>query len=145
MSADQQQFTEISETLYSAVLSEVPAWVRRLAKERAADASSLELSDTPERTATWARGQFDQMLATAPSELRMNPLSVLRSSTRFLGEVLKRAGIEEPRRDSFLVEQFPDDVYNLNPASFSELSERLGPMGIAWGAARAYLHQSEHQ
>jgi hypothetical protein len=43
-------------------------------------------------------------------------------------------------RDEFSVRSFPDDAYDLSPASFADVDPALHEPGLAWGAAKAYVH-----
>ena len=43
-------------------------------------------------------------------------------------------------RDEVAVRQFPDDVYDLVPASFAEVDPELHEPGLVWGAAKAHVH-----
>jgi hypothetical protein len=35
---------------------------------------------------------------------------------------------------------FPEDVYGLGPASFADIDPSVHEPGVAWGAAKAYVH-----
>ena len=35
---------------------------------------------------------------------------------------------------------FPDDVYDLAPASFADVDPALHEPGLVWGAAKAHVH-----
>jgi hypothetical protein len=35
---------------------------------------------------------------------------------------------------------FPDDVYDLTPASFADVDPALHEPGLVWGAAKAHVH-----
>ena len=47
-----------------------------------------------------------------------------------------RAGVPPVVRDSFAEEVFPDDVYDLAPASFADVDPGLAEPGIEWGRPR---------
>jgi hypothetical protein len=53
--------------------------------------------------------------------------------------VLRAAGAAEVRRDDFQRERFPDDVYDLAPATWSDLDPALHDPGITWGAWKAKI------
>ena len=38
----------------------------------------------------------------------------------------------------------PDDRYEVGPATWADLGEEVGELGIAWGAAKAHLHKRRH-
>ena len=71
---------------------------------------------------------------------RTSPLAVARSAVRFPTEVLAAAGVPPVVRDAFAERQFPDDVYDLAPATFDDLDPRLHDPALAWGAAKAHVH-----
>jgi hypothetical protein len=48
-------------------------------------------------------------------------------------------------RDKFSRERFPDDVYDLTPATWSDVDPALQELGITWGAAKAFVHKLRHK
>jgi len=79
-----------------------------------------------------------ELLATDVDQQQTTPLSVLRSAVRFPTHVLADGGVPAPDRDDFDASRFPDDPYRLTPASFADIDPELGPIGITWGAAKAF-------
>jgi hypothetical protein len=53
--------------------------------------------------------------------------------------VLRAAGAPEPARDPFAAEAFPDDAYDLSPATWADVDPALHERGIVWGAAKAHV------
>ena len=41
---------------------------------------------------------------------------------------------------SSLRRNFPDDVYDLSPATFADVDPALHEPGLVWGAAKAHVH-----
>ena len=41
-------------------------------------------------------------------------------------------------------ESFPDDDYDLAPASLADVDPDLVELGVAWGAAKAMAHRRRH-
>jgi hypothetical protein len=73
------------------------------------------------------------------------PLAIVRrSAVRFPTEVLAAAGVPPVVRDEAAEELFPDDAYDLVPASFADLSPDLAELGLYWGAAKAFEHKRRH-
>ena len=66
-----------------------------------------------------------------------NPLSVIRDAVRYPTEVLRAAGVPPVRRDDFRARVFPDDLYDLAPATWRDVDQRLHEPGIIWGAWKA--------
>lgn len=77
-------------------------------------------------------------------EQRANPLSILRQAVPYPTEVLRQAGVPPVERDRFAAERFPDDDYDLTPASFADIHPSLLEPGVAWGAAKAWAHKQRH-
>ncbi|MFM8862787.1 MAG: hypothetical protein ACKOIA_10110, partial [Acidimicrobiia bacterium] len=77
-------------------------------------------------------------LHTAPQPT--GPLSVVRRAVVFPPVVLRPAGAPPVERDDAARTMFPDDDYDLTPASFAELDPALTEAGIVWGAAKAHVH-----
>ncbi len=67
------------------------------------------------------------------------PLALLRRAVTYPTEVLRRAGVPPVARDRFAEEAFPEDLYDLSPASFAELDPDLAELGLVWGAAKAHV------
>ena len=70
----------------------------------------------------------------------VSPLSLIRKAVSFPTKVLRDNNVPEVNRDEFAIRNFPEDVYDLSPASFGDLNEELHVLGIAWGAAKANTH-----
>lgn len=85
------------------------------------------------------------LLARDIDEQGTTPLALLRSAVRYPTEVLREAGVPPVERDGFAEGAFPDDIYDLSPASFSDLDPRLGDVAIMWGAAKAFEHKRRHR
>ena len=80
------------------------------------------------------------LLLTDIDEQRTSPLALARDAVRYPTAVLERAGVPPVERDPFTVRQFPDDLYDLTPASFTDLDPALHDPGLTWGAAKAHVH-----
>src|SRR6478672_9662305 len=94
-----------------------------------ADAEAMQ-----EVAAPLVLAQLDALLATDVDAQTTNPLSVLRAATRHPTAVLAHHGVAPAVRDEFAVRAFPDDVYALSPATWSDVDESLAEPGLAWGA-----------
>jgi hypothetical protein len=87
-----------------------------------------------------------RLLAADIDEQVTTPLAIIRSAAvRYPTTVLRQAGIPPVARDPFAERAFPDDIYDLSPASFADLSPELVDLGIAWGAAKAFVHKRRHR
>jgi hypothetical protein len=77
-------------------------------------------------------------------EQATTPLSLLRGAVRYPTAVLRRSGIPPVERDEVQAQLFPDDLYDLTPASFADVDPALADPGLAWGAAKAFAHIQRH-
>ncbi|MGH9118010.1 MAG: hypothetical protein ACRD0A_09095 [Acidimicrobiales bacterium] len=68
-----------------------------------------------------------------------SPLDLVRRAVRFPTAVLRAAGVPPVERDSFADRAFPDDIYDLAPASYADVDPGLAEAGIEWGAAKAHV------
>ena len=84
--------------------------------------------------------ELRELLFTDIDAQRRNPLAVLRAAVRHPTAVLAGLGVSAPDRDEFARRNFPDDVYDLTPASFSDVDPSLHEPGLVWGAAKAHVH-----
>ena len=137
-----------AEALAEAIEDALPGWVERsvvrVATEagREPDAALLGAArDAGERARSEVGAAVRTLLETDIDEQRTNPLSILRGAVRYPTEVLHDVGVPEAtRRDDFVVAAFPDDVYDLTPATWADIDPSLQDPGIAWGAWKAYTH-----
>jgi hypothetical protein len=139
---------ELASGLADAIDAVLPAWVVRSVRRR--------LTSVPRPIAEAARAagerardevgaQVRALLLTDVDEQRGNPLALLRTATRYPTEVLRLAGAAAVERDKFSSERFPDDDYDLTPATWADLDPSLTDLGIAWGAAKAFVHKQRHR
>ena len=89
--------------------------------------------------------QVRALLAADIDDQRTTPLSLVRGAVRYPTAVLAAAGVPPVRRDEQQERLFPDDVYDLAPATFADVDPRLGEIGLAWGAAKAFEHLQRHK
>lgn len=137
--------------LADAVDEAIPRWVERVVLT-VLDAQGIPVDATVrarlEEAAAAARAagapRVRALLELDIDEQRTTPLALLRDLVRFPTEVLRSAGARPVPRDDFRQRSFPDDVYDLTPASFAEVDEALHEPGLAWGAAKAYVHLGRH-
>ena len=75
---------------------------------------------------------------------RQTPLTLLRAAVRYPTAVLADAGVPPVEREPFTVRAFPQDLYDLSPASYADIDPALVGPGLAWGAAKAMAHRRRH-
>jgi hypothetical protein len=129
--------------LLTAARAAVPVWltmcVRRVAEAQGLEMVSLEESTLTmvERTATETLSRLAALLGTDVDEQRANPLDILRSAVGGPTAVLRAAGAQPVARDRFAEERFPNDVFDLTPATWADIDESLAEPGLTWGAWKA--------
>ena len=143
---------EHAAALADAIEAALPGWVERSVarvmtdwkgdvdddvRRAAADAGREAVADVGPRVR--------ELLATDIDEQRTTPLSLVRAAVRFPTAVLHAAGVPAVRRDEQQERLFPDDVYDLAPATFADVDPALAEVGIAWGAAKAFEHLQRHK
>jgi hypothetical protein len=137
---------------YAAALAEgieaaIPGWIDRLVRG-VLDAQGIAIDEPlTERIAAAGRAAHAEgaprtraLLAADVDVQRGNPLSVLRGLVPHATAVLRAAGAHPVARDEFSERNFPDDDYDLTPASFADVDPVLHEPGITWGAAKAHVH-----
>jgi hypothetical protein len=143
---------QYADALAEAIDDAIPRWVDRAvrlvlgAQGLAVDADTTARLD---QAAVAARDEgappIRELLATEIDQQRTNPLAMLRSLVRYPTEVLRAAGARPVARDEVDQRLFPGDVYGLTPASFADVDPSLHEPGLAWGAAKAYVHLSRRR
>jgi hypothetical protein len=137
--------------LAEAIEAALPIWVHRCVSrimtawtgtvaaevEEAAEAAGL-------RARAEVGGRVRDLLARDIDDQASTPLSILRAAVAFPTEVLHAAGVPPVERDEFRVRAFPEDVYDLSPASFADVDLSLHEVAMAWGAAKAMAHRERH-
>jgi hypothetical protein len=122
----------------------VPEWIERCFRrfgvpidEHAHDAACAAGEEVTRR--------LGALLALDAEAQPTTPLSVLRDATLHATGVLAAAGVEPVRRDEMRARSFPDDVYDLAPATWSDVDERLHEPGLRWGASKARAVIDRHR
>ena len=132
---------EYGRELADAVEAALPAWV-----ERQIARYSTEPPDeaTLEQVSAVVMPDLRALLALDVDAQREGPLAIVRRAAGPLNALLAKRGVPPPERDDQQAALFPDDVYDVVPAKFSDLSDAAGDAGIAWGAAKAWEHKKRH-
>lgn len=134
-----------AEELASAVEAALPGWVVRCVTRLAPGAGERAAAEAAgQRAGVEVGAAVRALLLTDVDAQRTTPLALLRDAVRYPTAVLAEAGVPPVARDPFAVERFPDDVYDLTPASFADVEPGLGELGIRWGASKAWEHKQRH-
>jgi hypothetical protein len=138
------QLKDYAAALAAGVERALPVWVVRSIERRSTDVAPGEVNRAAAQAAAEVGGAVRRLLASDIDQQRTTPLALLRSAVRYPTEVLRQAGVPPVQRDRFAEEAFPDDVYDLTPATFADLDPDLAEPGLAWGAAKAFVHKRRH-
>ena len=125
----------------------IPAWVDRAVRSVLAAQGIPVTGDVEAGIADAAAGaradgspRVRALLEADIDAQRGTPLAVLRYLVPYPTAVLRSAGARPVARDEFAARNFPDDVYDLTPASFADVDPGLHEPGLVWGAAKAHVH-----
>ena len=142
-----------AKALADGIVAALPSWV-----ERSVDRAHRHALGVPPPAVVMAaardagRAAAEQvgpdvraLLARDIDDQPSTPLTIVRSAVRYPTAVLRDAGVPWGQRDPMDEAMFPDDVYGLTPANFADLDPALADLGIAWGAAKAWLHKERHR
>ena len=148
LAAAEQQLADSARRLADGIAQALPGWVVAAVQSRLPhlDSKTQEAAEAAGLAAAAdIGGQMAQLLAADIDDQRENPLALLRRAVRYPTEVLTAAGAPPTERDDFAIERFPDDVYDLTPASFADIHPDLQTPGLEWGAAKAFVHRRRHK
>jgi hypothetical protein len=138
---DEVQLPEPAAELLAVAARTVPGWLRRITLDAAvrggADVVGDGLDAMADRVARRTLGELEALLRLDVDDQDVNPLTVLRGAIAEPTEFLRARGVTPARLDPFVVERFPDDVYGLGPATWSDVDPSLHEPGLMWGAWKA--------
>jgi hypothetical protein len=136
--SDEAKMSRYATGLADGIEAALPGWVVRSVERRAAGLRA-EAEAAGARAAADIGPQVRELLATDVDRQWTGPLHLLRRAVAYPTGVLRAAGVPPVPRDSFAEHAFPEDVYDLAPASFADLDPALAEPGIEWGAAKAHV------
>lgn len=139
---DAERLKALATALADAVGAALPAWVERTVAARVGPLDTelqLAAADAGRGAAADVGAKVRTLLATDVDAQWTGPLALLRTAVRYPTEVLRAAGAPPAARDPFAERAFPDDVYDLAPATWSDIDPALQEPGIVWGAAKAHV------
>jgi len=132
--------------LAEAIEATLPGWVDRAVRSRLAGAESPDavIAAAGRDAAAEVGAAVRRLLAQDVDQQATTPLSLLRGAVRYPTAVLRDAGVPPVERDDVRARLFPSDVYDLAPATWSDVDPSLLEPGLAWGASKAYAHLQRH-
>jgi len=142
---------DVALRLLESVESALPGWVLACVERRLDDAfgtvDPLARTEAQEAGRAAAGELVPRLRALLEADIdaqSTTPLALVRQAVAWPARILATRGVPPVERDAFTVERFPDDVYDLTPATMADLSEEAGEAAIAWGAAKAWEHRRRH-
>lgn len=134
-------------TLANGIEEALGPWVERCVRTRVEDSGGVFTPELRDRTTVVGRAAVETIVPRIRALLELDidaqptgPLAIVRTAVVFPTEVLRSAGVPPVERDESARSMFPEDDYDLTPASFAELDPALTEVGIVWGAAKAHVH-----
>lgn len=138
--------------LADAIEAVLPSWVERSVvrvmtawKGEVDDDVRAAAAEAGRRATAEVVPELRALLETDIDDQRTTPLSLLRAAVRYATAVLEHAGVPPVQRDEQQERLFPDDVYDLAPATFADVDPALADAGMAWGASKAFQHLQRHK
>ena len=143
---------DISERLVDAICAAVPRWVVAAVEARTreldpddAAVAGRNAAVAGAAAAAAARIELSKLLASPIDEQRSTPLAIVRSLVVHPNGVLSAAGVAPVRRDPFEERANPEDRWAIAVATWADLGDEVAELGMAWGAAKAFLHKALHR
>jgi len=145
---------EHATALADAIDGALPGWVERSVARRLAGGPdgdttapawvTVAASDAGHRARAEIGPRVRALLEADIDEQRTTPLALLRTAASYPTAVLVAAGVTPVLRDDAQARLFPDDIYDLAPATFADVAPELTEPGLAWGVAKAWTHRRRH-
>ena len=130
-------------TLLESLQADMPEWAASVVAQRGGDPVGGRYAGM--RAYESLAVELRALLSADIDAQRGTPLSILRRAVAWPSEVLRVAGLAPVPRDPDDAARFPDDVYGLTPAAFSDFGEATGDAGLRWSVAKAFEHKRRHQ
>ena len=124
-----------AQPIYDALGTAVPEWVSRCLSR-----FEIAVGQAGDDAWTLIATDLHRALDLANTQPGPNPLAVLRRAASVPTRLLHAAGVSPPSRDEFNVRRSPDDVYDLEPATWRDFGDHIHDLGIIWGAAKTHAH-----
>lgn len=148
---EEASYASYCQRLAEGLKAALPTWVVRCVHQRYrewAGATTPEVELAAEVAGQLAGQevgrQIVRLLEADLEAQHTTPLALVRSAVAYPTEVLAQAGVPAVRRDRYLVERFPEDLYDLTPANVADLDPSLAELALMWGAAKAFEHRRRH-
>lgn len=141
---DANEYERYGLDLVIAVDAAIRPWLYSVVDERCGGSIPAEIEvavhSAIDEAAIRAHDLITELATARPETPLSGPLERLRRAVQPVTDMLAEAGVQTPRRDPVDIEMRPDDLYGIGPLAFTDLSTQVHEAGIAWGAAKAYIH-----
>lgn len=131
--------------LLDAVESSLPGWAERCLLRRDPTTPPEAIRAARHAVVELVMPELRSLLLADIDEQRGSPLAIVRRAVAVPTALLSSRGVAPASRDAFAVERFPDDLYDLSPAAWSDLDDSVTEPGLRWGAAKAFEHRRRHR
>ena len=129
-----------AQPLYDALRVAVPEWVTRCLNRFGITSHGVQ--DAGEHAWQLIEDALHNALDLSNAAPGPNPLAVLRRVAAVPTELIRSAGAPLPARDAFNVRRSPDDIYDLEPATWRDFGDQIHDLGIIWGAAKTHAYRA---
>jgi hypothetical protein len=147
-----QELREQGQVLAQAISDVLPGWVERSVRRRLEDAGReaepavmAAAAEAGKQAAARVGQEARELLERDVDQQRTTPLTLMRRAVRYPTAVLREAQVPPVDRDEAQQALFPDDPYDLSPASYGDVDPSLAEPGLLWGAAKAFAHLKRHK
>lgn len=145
---DREKLAEYGRSLAEAIDQALPQWIANAVDSRHVGARPIGLTEkideTGQRAVDEIGAKIRGLLSADIDEQWTTPLSLLRSAVAYPTAILQDLAVLPAARDAEAIRRFPDDPYDLTPASLLEFGASAHEAGIHWGAAKAHVHLQRH-
>jgi hypothetical protein len=130
--------------LAAAVLEALPGWVQRCLDRHLFDVPAEVIAATAKHARELVEAPLVSLLSGDIDAQRGSPLAIVRIAVAAPTVILRSAGVEPVDRDPFAQSAFPDDLYDLSPATWADLGDAVSEPGLRWSVGKAVAHRKRH-
>ncbi len=148
--AELAKLAEYTEALLTALNDALAPWFVAAGQHRyptpVDKRATLELTAEAEAFATSTMDELTTLLRSDIDAQHTGPLDVIRrQAVQRLTPLLDLAGAPRPTRDQMDQRINPNDEFAVAPATWADFGPAVAETGLAWGAAKAFVHLRRHQ
>jgi hypothetical protein len=141
----QDQFAATGAELLRAVIDALPGWITACLARFGIVVDQQSLATAEAQARSLIEAPLANLLSARVDAQRSTPLAIIRTAVAVPTALLALAGLQPVARDPFDERAFPDDLYAIAPATWSDLGEEVGDAGLRWSVNKAFLHSKLHR